>query len=81
MGRVLDKLAENEDLPEVVPIFITVDPYRDSVDQLKEYMKGECREAALARLSGGASVAVRQSLSPVIATMLAMLLAQISTHA
>lgn len=46
MGRVLDKLAENKDLPEVVPIFITVDPYRDSVDQLKEYMKGACARAA-----------------------------------
>ena len=39
MGRALDILEEDSSLPKVVPIFITVDPHRDSVAQMKEYVK------------------------------------------
>ena len=39
MGRAIDILEEDADLPKVVPIFITVDPHRDSVAQMKEYVK------------------------------------------
>jgi len=39
MGRAIDILEEDASLPKVVPIFITVDPHRDSVAQMKEYAK------------------------------------------
>lgn len=41
IGDVLDRLAK-ENLPEVVPLFVTVDPNRDTVAQMQEYKKGTC---------------------------------------
>jgi cytochrome oxidase Cu insertion factor (SCO1/SenC/PrrC family) len=38
IGDVLDKL-EKDGLPEVVPIFVTVDPNRDTIAQMLEYKK------------------------------------------
>lgn len=38
IGDVLDKLAK-ENAPEVVPLFITVDPNRDTIAQMLEYKK------------------------------------------
>lgn len=39
IGDVLDRLAK-ENLPEVVPLFVTVDPNRDTIAQMQEYKKG-----------------------------------------
>ena len=39
MGRALDMLDAQPDLPKIRPIFITVDPYRDTVAQMAAYAK------------------------------------------
>eukprot|EP01138_Halocafeteria_seosinensis_P001472 gb/GECG01001508.1/.p1 GENE.gb/GECG01001508.1/~~gb/GECG01001508.1/.p1 ORF type:complete len:287 (+),score=23.41 gb/GECG01001508.1/:1-861(+) len=39
MGKVIDMLNKRKNVPEVVPIFISVDPYRDTVAQTREYLK------------------------------------------
>ncbi|CAE7576572.1 sco2 [Symbiodinium sp. KB8] len=39
MGRVIDLLDAQPELPRVRPIFITVDPYRDTVEQMDAYAK------------------------------------------
>lgn len=41
IGSVLDQLSA-EDAPEVIPLFVTVDPKRDTVAQMQAYKKGEC---------------------------------------
>ncbi|KAK2184237.1 hypothetical protein NP493_275g01004 [Ridgeia piscesae] len=37
--EVVDKIEENHDLPDVVPIFVSVDPHRDTVKAVAEYVK------------------------------------------
>ena len=37
-----DIVEENRDLPDVVPIFVSVDPHRDTVKAVAEYVKGQC---------------------------------------
>ncbi|GLE04055.1 hypothetical protein PINS_up012966 [Pythium insidiosum] len=39
IGDVLDKLSKEENAPEVLPLFITVDPNRDTIAQMLEYKK------------------------------------------
>ena len=34
-------VEENRDLPDVVPIFVSVDPHRDTVKAVAEYVKGQ----------------------------------------
>lgn len=41
IGSVLDKLrAEAAGAPDVVPLFVTVDPRRDTVAQMQAYKRG-----------------------------------------
>lgn len=40
IGDVLDKLSA-ENAPEVVPLFVTVDPRRDTIAQMQAYKRGE----------------------------------------
>ncbi|KAL7688272.1 putative copper chaperone SCO1/SenC, Thioredoxin-like superfamily [Plasmopara halstedii] len=37
IGNVLDKLETDKTLPEVVPLFVTVDPKRDTIAQMQLY--------------------------------------------
>ena len=44
---------EGGDLPEIQPVFITIDPDRDTNEKLKEYLEGTPRCAACASGSSG----------------------------
>lgn len=36
--------AEEKGGIEIVPLFISVDPERDTVEQVREYVKGACQD-------------------------------------
>jgi protein SCO1/2 len=40
VGRILDLLDKEQSLPMVRPVFISVDPDRDNVGQLRHYAQG-----------------------------------------
>lgn len=40
IGNVLDQLKRDPKCPQVLPLFITVDPRRDSIAQMQAYKKG-----------------------------------------
>lgn len=40
MGRILDLLDKERGAPPVRPVFISVDPDRDNVAQLRHYAQG-----------------------------------------
>lgn len=39
--------AEEKAKLDVVPVFITVDPERDTVEQVRDYVKGVCLQLSL----------------------------------
>lgn len=42
IGSVLDKLSADANAPEVTPLFVTVDPRRDTIAQMQAYKQGTC---------------------------------------
>ena len=40
IGDVLDKISADKGNPDVVPLFVTVDPNRDTVQQMQAYKQG-----------------------------------------
>lgn len=42
MGQAVDMVEQQGKGADVLPIFISVDPARDSVEQVKKYVLGEC---------------------------------------
>jgi len=46
MGEAVDKIEKHSGEGTVQPVFISVDPARDPVDQVKRYIKGTSRPTA-----------------------------------